>query len=113
MFLRFTFFDTFFYIRFGQQFIVGNIAVQQDEIGIKRIGRLSVDIRFCAAIGGQLDVRMPQKAKGSERVYTPGEIEWGKHKNAELRGIELPADVEQSLRGLADELHLPLPLMES
>jgi len=53
------------------------------------------------------------KAKGSERVYTPGEIEWGKHKNAELSGIELPADVEQSLRGLADELHLPLPLMES
>lgn len=57
-------------------------------------------------------LRSAPKAKGAERVYTPGEIEWARHKNAQMRGIELPADVEQSLRGLADELKLSLPLID-
>ena len=56
-------------------------------------------------------LRSAPKAKGMDRIYTPGEIEWGKHHAAEQNGIALPADVEQSLKGLAEELKLTLPLM--
>lgn len=55
-------------------------------------------------------LRNAPKAKGADRIYTPGEIEWGKYEKAEAEGIDLPADVEESLRGLAEELKLELPL---
>ena len=55
-------------------------------------------------------LRQAPKAKGSDRIYTPGEMEWERHKKAQAEGIDLPADVEESLRGLADELTLTLPL---
>ncbi len=54
-------------------------------------------------------LRSAPKAKGVERIYTPGEIEWGKHAAAARNGISLPADVESSLRGLAEELGKALP----
>lgn len=56
-------------------------------------------------------LRNAPKAKGADRVFAPGEIEWCKHRAAEENGIDLPPDVEQSLRGLADELELHLPLL--
>lgn len=58
------------------------------------------------------ELREAPKAKGSDRIYTPGEMEWTKHRAAEAGGIDLPADVEESLQGLAGELGLPLPLYE-
>lgn len=57
-------------------------------------------------------LREAPKAKGYNRIYTPGEIEWEKHAAAETEGIKLPADVEASLRGLAEESGIPLPLVE-
>jgi LDH2 family malate/lactate/ureidoglycolate dehydrogenase len=54
-------------------------------------------------------LRSAPKAKGVERIYTPGEIEWGKHTAAAKNGINLPADVENSLKGLAEELGKALP----
>ena len=50
------------------------------------------------------------KAKGSTRIYTPGEIEWGKHKIAEEKGLTLPDDVRGSLEGLAKDLNVELQL---
>ncbi|NMA00368.1 MAG: Ldh family oxidoreductase [Clostridiaceae bacterium] len=50
------------------------------------------------------------KARGSERIYVPGEIEWERYKKANQDGIALPEDVEVSLKGLADELMINLPL---
>jgi len=50
------------------------------------------------------DVRQAPKAKGSERIYVPGEIEWEKRREALANGIALPADVLASLRGLAEDL---------
>jgi len=50
------------------------------------------------------DVRQAPKAKGSERVYLPGEIEWQNRREAMDHGIALPADVLASLRGLAEDL---------
>lgn len=55
-------------------------------------------------------LREAPKAKGTTRIFTPGEIEWGKHATAEEKGIDLPADVEASLRGLAQESGLALKL---
>ena len=52
------------------------------------------------------DVRQAPKAKGSERIYVPGEIEWQKRREALANGIPLPADVLASLRGLAEDLGL-------
>lgn len=56
-------------------------------------------------------LRDAPKAKGTKRIFTPGEIEWGKHSAAEKDGIDLPEDVESSLKGLAEDLGLELPLM--
>jgi LDH2 family malate/lactate/ureidoglycolate dehydrogenase len=56
-------------------------------------------------------LRAAPKAKGAERIYTPGEIEWGRHADAEQNGIDLPADVEGSLNGLAQELGIKLPVL--
>jgi LDH2 family malate/lactate/ureidoglycolate dehydrogenase len=50
------------------------------------------------------DVHQAPKAKGSQRIYVPGEIEWEKRREALAHGIVLPADVLASLRGLAEDL---------
>jgi len=50
------------------------------------------------------------KARGSTRIFTPGEIEWDKHKVAEEKGLTLPDDVLTSLQGLAQDCGLELGL---
>lgn len=55
-------------------------------------------------------LRNAPKAKGSERIYTPGEIEWNKHAKAEKNGISLPEDVLSSLQGLSEESGIALLL---
>jgi len=49
------------------------------------------------------------KAKGCERIYLPGEIEWDKHNDAAANGLSLPDDVFSSLEGLSEDngIHLP------
>lgn len=55
------------------------------------------------------NLRSAPKAQGAQRVYTPGEIEWERHRAAEANGLELPADVAESLEGLSADIGLPLP----
>jgi len=55
-------------------------------------------------------LRSLPKAGGSERIYTPGEIEWERYEKALISGIELPGDLLQSLQGLADDLGIELPV---
>ena len=50
------------------------------------------------------------KAKGSERIYLPGEMEWERYANAETNGISLPDDLLSSLIGLAEDVDITLPL---
>ena len=50
------------------------------------------------------DIRQTPKARGSERIYLPGEMEWQRRREALARGIPLPEDVLRSLRGLAKHL---------
>jgi len=56
-------------------------------------------------------LRSAPKAKGSERIYTPGEMEWNNHKNAQ-DGLELPLNVVESLENLGSEMELPIKWME-
>ncbi len=51
-------------------------------------------------------LRQAPKAAGVERIYVPGEMEWEKRREALALGIPLPADVLDSLRGLAGDLGL-------
>ena len=53
------------------------------------------------------EIRSAPKAKGIERIYLPGEIEWEKHERALRDGIDLPEDVAANLRLLAAESGLP------
>lgn len=52
------------------------------------------------------------KAKNAERIFVPGEIEWGRALKAEKDGIELPPDVLASLQGLAEDTGLSLNLID-
>lgn len=45
-------------------------------------------------------------AKGTERIYVPGEIEWQNRRTALAEGIVLPDDVCDSLRGLSEDVGL-------
>lgn len=44
------------------------------------------------------------RAKGTDRIYLPGEIEWEKREKALAQGMILPPDVVDSLQGLADDV---------
>jgi len=54
------------------------------------------------------EIRASEKAGGADRIYLPGEMEWEQRERSLSEGIELPADVVASLRGLADDLKLDL-----
>jgi len=51
------------------------------------------------------------KAKGCNRIYTPGEIEWENYRRAEREGILLPDDVLESLEGMAEDMNIELPIL--
>jgi LDH2 family malate/lactate/ureidoglycolate dehydrogenase len=75
---------------------------------------IAIDVK--AIIGGETfkermdrtirEIRNAPKAKGTERIYLPGEMEWERRNRALAEGIELPADVVANLRALAEELKL-------
>jgi len=54
------------------------------------------------------EIREAPKAKGADRIYLPGEMEWERREKALAEGIDLPEDVASRLRSLADELGLKL-----
>lgn len=78
------------------------LAIDPKLFGVNDIDKRTEDM------AGAL--RNAPKAKGSERIYMPGEIEWGRVAKARATGIPLPPDVETSLQDLADELGLTLPV---
>ena len=52
------------------------------------------------------EIKAAPLARGSDRIYLPGEIELEKRDAALVEGIALPADVVASLRGLAADIGL-------
>jgi ureidoglycolate dehydrogenase (NAD+) len=59
------------------------------------------------------EIRAAPKAKGADRIYVPGEMEWQKRRDALERGIALPDDVMASLRGLAHDLTIETPWLSA
>jgi len=54
------------------------------------------------------EIRGAPKAKGVERIYVPGEMEWERRERALAEGIDLPDDVVANLRPLAEEMGFAL-----
>ncbi|MCI0744458.1 MAG: Ldh family oxidoreductase [Verrucomicrobia subdivision 3 bacterium] len=52
------------------------------------------------------EIRAAPNAKGADRIYLPGEMEWNRYERALAEGLELPDDVVAELRTLANELSL-------
>ncbi len=52
------------------------------------------------------EIRNAPKAKGADRIYLPGEIEWQRYEEQKQKGLSLPPEVIDSLYGLADDLEL-------
>lgn len=50
------------------------------------------------------DIRDTPKAKGTDRLYVPGEMEWQKRRESLAAGITLPPDVVDNLRAMSDEV---------
>lgn len=50
------------------------------------------------------EIREAPKAKGVDRIFLPGEMEWERREKALVEGIDLPEDVAAKLRLLAEEL---------
>jgi ureidoglycolate dehydrogenase (NAD+) len=57
-------------------------------------------------------IRQSPKAKGSERIYVPGEIEWEKRADALKNGIPLPEQVLADLNNVGQQLGLDTHLLE-
>ena len=49
------------------------------------------------------EVRSAPKAKGADRIFLPGEMEWERREQALRDGLLLPGDVAANLRLLASE----------
>jgi ureidoglycolate dehydrogenase (NAD+) len=56
------------------------------------------------------EIRNAPKAKGAQRIYLPGEMEWERRERALAEGLTLPADVCERLAGLAADIGLELTL---
>jgi LDH2 family malate/lactate/ureidoglycolate dehydrogenase len=52
------------------------------------------------------EIRSAPKAKGADRIYLPGEMEWERREAALARGMVMPAYALESLRGLAADVDL-------
>jgi ureidoglycolate dehydrogenase (NAD+) len=78
------------------------------------VGQIMPLQTFCDRVDAMVhDIRATPKAKGAEHVYLPGEMEWQHQREAQAKGIALPADVVESLRGLAQDLGLTVNWLTS
>jgi ureidoglycolate dehydrogenase (NAD+) len=55
-----------------------------------------------------LEIRGAPKARGTERIYLPGEKEWENRERALKEGLSLPPDVLENLKGLAEDSALDM-----
>ena len=58
-------------------------------------------------------LRNAPKAQNSAQIFTPGEIEWARHRHAEQEGISLPKDVEMALLQFSHAEGIPLLITEA
>jgi len=71
------------------------------------VGAIEPIDRFKDRVDGMIrEIRESPKAKGSDRIYLPGEMEFERMDEAKAKGIALPQDVVDSLLAVAEELAL-------
>jgi ureidoglycolate dehydrogenase (NAD+) len=69
--------------------------------------------RFRSRVDALIDeIHAAPKAEGKERIYVPGEREWDNYNRSLNEGIELPADVWDSLQGAARLSNLEIALYQ-
>jgi ureidoglycolate dehydrogenase (NAD+) len=68
---------------------------------------ISDDVENMAGI-----LRNAPRAKGADRIFTPGEIEWNHYQTAVEEGLTIPEDVAAPLKDLAQDLGIVFPIME-
>jgi len=83
-------------------FIAINVAAFEPVAEFKQ--RMDVLIR---------QIKDAPKARGAERIYLPGEKEWEHREEALAHGLDLPEDVCDSLRGLADDAGMKVSWLEA
>lgn len=54
------------------------------------------------------EIRGAPRAKGAERIWVPGEMEWEKRERALAEGLRLPEHVVDRLVGLSEDVGVPL-----
>lgn len=89
-------------------------VMHPDKPGNQGFGFIAIDVAQMmpgALFNERMDdlireIRAAPKAKGAERIYLPGEMEWERRTVALTQGIALPLDVRNSLRGLAEDAGL-------
>ena len=87
--------------RLGQAFIVINVG------GIMPINTFKQRVDSVIR-----QIHEAPRAKGSERIYVPGEIEWEKRKASLKNGIPLPEAVFASLYQVGEELRVDTRLLD-
>ena len=71
------------------------------------VGAIAPGARFGKRVDEMIrEIRKAPKAKGAERIFLPGEMEWERRRQSLVRGIPLPEDVRDSLRGLGEDVGL-------
>lgn len=71
------------------------------------VGRMMPIQTFKARMDRMIrEIKESPKAKGSDRIYLPGEMEWEKREVALKEGMQLPEDVILSLVGLGEDVGL-------
>jgi len=77
------------------------------------IGAMQLQEEFKSRMDEYIDyVKASPKAKGKDRIYMPGEIEWERKRKADQEGIMMPDDVVQSLEMVSKRIGLELVWIE-
>jgi LDH2 family malate/lactate/ureidoglycolate dehydrogenase len=86
---------------------IGELTDEGNAFVAIDIGAMMPVVEFKARMDGMIrEIREAPKAKGSDRIYLPGEMEWERRTDALANGIPLPPDVLASLQGLAQDVGL-------
>lgn len=93
---------------------VNSWVLHTDQPSNQGFAFIAIDIGQMMPLGefkGRMDgmireIKSAPLAKGADRIYLPGEMEWERHDAATATGIVLPPDVAASLRGLAADVGL-------
>ena len=73
------------------------------------IGAMTPIVEFKRRVDAMADeIRQSPRAEGSDRIYSPGEMEWERRQKALVEGILLPEDVRLAVHGLSQELGVEL-----